>query len=80
MVQAIQDHIHSLNWGYKVQLRQQEIKYYNKYSSFVDKHTLKLVDAKGAEETVTARHIVLATGGRPIYPDIPGARECCITR
>ena len=23
MVQAIQDHIRSLNWGYKVQLRQQ---------------------------------------------------------
>lgn len=79
MVQAIQDHIHSLNWGYKVQLRTQNVKYYNKYASLVDKHTIKLTDNQGKEETVTARNIVLATGGRPIYPDIPGAKECCIT-
>ncbi|XP_066925765.1 thioredoxin reductase 1, cytoplasmic-like [Clytia hemisphaerica] len=79
MVQAIQDHIRSLNWGYKVQLRQQNVKYYNKYASLVDKNTLKLVDRSGKEETVTARNIVLATGGRPIYPDVPGAKECCIT-
>ena len=51
MVAAIQDHIRSLNWGYKVQLRQQNVKYYNKYASLVDKHTLKLVDKKGVEET-----------------------------
>jgi len=80
LVTAIQDHIRSLNWGYKVQLRQQNVKYYNKYASLVDQHTVKLVDNKGAEETVTARNIVLATGGRPIYPDVPGAKECCITR
>lgn len=79
MVQAIQDHVHSLNWGYKVQLRQQNVKYYNKYASFIDKNTLKLTDKSGNEEKITARNIVLATGGRPTYPDIPGAKECCIT-
>lgn len=40
---------------------------------------MKLTDRAGKEETVTARNIVLATGGRPVYPDIPGAKECCIT-
>jgi len=41
----------------------------------VDEHTLKLRDANGNEETVTAEKIVIAVGGRPSYPDIPGARE-----
>lgn len=80
MVQAVQDHIRSTNWGYKVQLHQQNVKYFNKYASLVDKNTLRLIDAKGVEETVTARNIVLAAGGRPLYPDVPGAKECCITR
>lgn len=80
MVQSIQDHIRSLNWGYKVQLRQENVKYYNKYASLVDKNTIKLTDKSGNEETVTAHNVVLATGGRPVYPDVPGAKECCITR
>merc|ERR1712159_798985 len=56
MVQAIQDHIRSLNWGYKVQLRRKNVKYYNKFATLVDKHTVKLVDKKGVEETVSARN------------------------
>lgn len=79
MVQAIQDHIRSLNWGYKVQLRQEKVKYYNKFATLLDKHTIKMVDKSGAEETVTARNIVLAMGGRPAYPDVPGIRENSIT-
>lgn len=80
MVQNIQDHIRGLNWGYKVQLRQQNVKYYNKYASFVNKNTINLTDKSGNVETITARNVVLATGGRPVYPDVPGAKECCITR
>jgi len=79
MVQAIQDHVRGLNWGYKVQLRQKKVKYYNKLASFVDKNTLNLTDKAGNVETITARNIVLAMGGRPSYPNIPGAKECCIT-
>ena len=33
----------------------------------------------GKEEVITAARIVLATGGRPKYPDIPGAREYGLT-
>lgn len=79
MVDAIQDHIKGLNWGYKVALRQEKVKYYNKLASLVDKHTLKLVDKSGAEETVTARNIVLAMGGRPAFPGAPGVQENCIS-
>lgn len=79
MVAAIQDYIRGLNWGYKVQLRTEDVKYYNKYASFVDQHTLTLRDKKGNEETVTARDIVLSTGGRPVYPDVPGLKENSLT-
>jgi hypothetical protein len=56
-----------------------QVTYLNEYASFVDAHTVKTVNKKGAEKTVTAEAFILATGGRPRYPDIPGAREFGIT-
>lgn len=38
-----------------------------------------MTDAQGNIETVTADNIVIATGGRPTYPEIPGAKEHGIT-
>ena len=38
-----------------------------------------MTDANGAKETVKADKIVIATGGRPTYPEIPGAIENSIT-
>ena len=38
-----------------------------------------LQDFKGKEETVTADKIVIAVGGRPSYPGIPGDKEFGIT-
>jgi glutathione reductase (NADPH) len=38
------------------------------FARFVDAHT---VEVNG--ETITADHILIATGGRPSHPDIPGA-------
>jgi glutathione reductase (NADPH) len=33
----------------------------------------------GKATTITARRILIAVGGRPQYPKIPGAQELCIT-
>ncbi|KAA1459817.1 FAD-dependent oxidoreductase, partial [Escherichia coli] len=38
------------------------------FARFVDAHT---VEVNG--EKITADHILIATGGRPVWPDIPGA-------
>ena len=76
---AVQSHIKSLNYGYKTDLTKLKIKYYNCFATFVDKHTVSLDNGKGKIETVTADKIVIATGGRPVYPDIPGAKEYGIT-
>jgi len=50
-------------------------KYFNSYATFSDPHTISLDNGKGKVETVTADKIVIATGGRPSYPGIPGDKE-----
>ena len=64
MVQSIQKHIKSLNWGYKSDLIKLKIKYFNSYATFQDAHTIHLDDGK-TQSTVTADKIVIAVGGRP---------------
>ena len=72
MVSTVQDHIASLNFGYRVQLRDKGVKYENALGRFVGPHELELKDKKGAVRTVTARRIVVAVGGRPKALDCPG--------
>merc|ERR1711908_142890 len=55
------------------------VKYFNSYAKFLDPHTLELDNGKGKVEKVTAAKIVIATGGRPSYPGIPGDKEFGIT-
>lgn len=75
MVGNIQNHIKSLNWGFKADLIKAKCKFFNMYASFIDAHTLELKKANGDTQTVTADKIVIAVGGRPSMPDIPGAKE-----
>ncbi|CAH3022016.1 unnamed protein product, partial [Porites evermanni] len=75
----VQNHIGSLNWGYRVELRDKKILYKNATGKLLDAHTVQAVDKKGKVSQMTAQHIVLATGLRPRYPPIPGAKEYGIT-
>ncbi|XP_078597168.1 thioredoxin reductase 1, cytoplasmic-like [Branchiostoma floridae x Branchiostoma japonicum] len=79
MKEAIQNYIGSLNWGYRVALRDKGVKYENAYAEFVDPHTIKTVNRRGKENTATAERFLVAVGMRPRYPDIPGAKEYGIT-
>lgn len=54
-------------------------KYYNSYATFGDAHTILLDNGKGKKEQVTADKIIIAVGGRPSYPGIPGDKEHGIT-
>jgi thioredoxin reductase (NADPH) len=72
MVSSVQDHISSLNFGYRVSLRDKGVEYKNALGSFVDAHTLLCTDKKGKETRITARRFVIAVGGRPRPLDIPG--------
>jgi len=79
MVNNVQDHVASLNFGYRTELRSANVTYLNVLATFDDEHTVVLTDKKGATTKATAASFVIAVGGRPKYPDIPGDRECCIT-
>jgi len=72
MRQNVQDHIKSLNFKYRVALREAGVTYLNKLGSFVDEHTLKCVDKKGKEELITSARFVVAVGGRPSPIECPG--------
>jgi len=79
MVNNIQDHIGSLNFAYRTELRTKGVTYINSLGTFVDDHTIELTNKKGVKERKTAAKIIVATGGRPKYLGIPNERELCIT-
>jgi len=79
MVGNVQGHIKKQNWKIRVDLRDKDVTYYNEMGSFVDQHTIKGVNKRGKEQIVTANKVVMAMGGRPNYPDIPGASDYAIT-
>jgi hypothetical protein len=63
--ESINNHIGSLNFKYRVSLREKEVSYLNKLAKFTDKHTIEAVDKKGKSTTLTASRFLIATGGRP---------------
>ncbi|KAM3725947.1 Thioredoxin reductase [Dirofilaria immitis] len=76
---AVQNHIASLNWGYRVQLKEKSVTYMNSYATFTGSHELSVKNKKGKVEKVTADRFLIAVGLRPRFPDVPGALECCIS-
>lgn len=75
---SVQDHIKGLNFGYRVQLREQNVTYLNKLGKFISAHEMEVTDAKGKTEVISAARFVICTGGRPTPLDIPGG-ELAIT-
>ncbi|XP_075794842.1 thioredoxin reductase 1, cytoplasmic isoform X3 [Pelodiscus sinensis] len=79
MTEAVQNYIGSLNWGYRVSLREKKVTYENAYGEFVGPHTVKATNNKGKEKLYTAEKFLIATGERPRYLGIPGDKEYCIS-
>ncbi|XP_054718869.1 thioredoxin reductase 2, mitochondrial-like [Uloborus diversus] len=76
---AILGHVRSLNWGHRVQLKQKNVDYFNAKGSFITRNEVEILHKTGKKENFSAENIVIAVGGRPKYPDIPGALEYGIT-
>ncbi len=57
-----------LNGIYERNLEAKGVAYVRGAARFVDEHTLEVNGRR-----LSARHIVIATGGRPAVPDLPGA-------
>lgn len=72
VAEKIQDHIKSLNWGYSKRITSEKITYYNKLARLLGPNKIELKGEDNQTEVVTAKYILIASGGRPIDPDIPG--------
>ncbi|KAM8867681.1 thioredoxin reductase 3 isoform 2-T2 [Synchiropus picturatus] len=79
MKTGVNDYIGSLNWGYRVALRDKNVAYVNAYAEFIEPHKIKATNKRGKESIHSAAKFVLATGERPRYLGIPGDKEYCIT-
>jgi len=79
LASGVQSYVRSLNWGHRVQLNEKEIEYFNGRGSFIDANTVKSVNIRGKETLIRSKHFVISVGGRPSLPNIPGAKELCIT-
>ena len=56
---------------YRGILKNNGVKTYDSRARLVDPHTVELADGT----RLSAKHILIATGGRPVKPDLPGAEH-----
>lgn len=68
----IQNYIRSLNFKYRVRLREKSVQYLNKLATFKDAHTVETVDKRGRVKQITASRFLVAVGGRPAPIDCEG--------
>ena len=68
LVEGREEYINNINQYWDNYVDESGITHINGYASFVDKNT---VTVNG--DQYCAEHIVIATGGRPFVPDLPGA-------
>ncbi|MGZ5848760.1 MAG: glutathione-disulfide reductase, partial [Ramlibacter sp.] len=67
------EEIGRLNRVYQRLLEDAGVRILRGWASFVDAHGVRLETTHGAEH-FSAEHILVATGGTPVTPDIPGAQ------
>lgn len=63
-----QSYIKRIHQSYESSLSTNNVKIINGFARFINAHTIKVNGSK-----LTADHILIATGGRPAWPNIPGA-------
>ncbi|XP_065155963.1 thioredoxin reductase 1, mitochondrial isoform X3 [Atheta coriaria] len=74
----VQNHIKSVNWVTRVELRDKKVEYINGLGAFKDANSVMTMTKQG-ERTLTSKYFLIAVGGRPRYNEIPGAVEYGIT-
>jgi pyruvate/2-oxoglutarate dehydrogenase complex dihydrolipoamide dehydrogenase (E3) component len=79
LVSTVQNHVKSLNFGYRTGLRSANVTYINALAKFKSPHEIAYT-LKDEEKVITGKYILIAVGGRPHIPsDVAGAREYAIT-
>jgi glutathione reductase (NADPH) len=71
---AVNQEVDRLNGVYQRMLDNSKVQLYRDYARFVDPHTLEVGSTK-----VTAERILIAVGGQPMKPDIPGVEHMLVS-
>jgi len=71
----VQNYVKSLNFKYRVALREAGVSYLNKLGTFSGANSMTLTDKKGKTSEITAARFIVATGGRPTSLGIPGGEH-----
>ncbi|WP_309739088.1 MULTISPECIES: glutathione-disulfide reductase [unclassified Chamaesiphon] len=74
MIGAIDNELLRLNGIYQTMLDKSKVEVIPARAKFIDNHTLQVGD-----RTVTAERILIAVGGHPVRPDIPGIEHALIS-
>ncbi|WP_017304082.1 glutathione-disulfide reductase [Spirulina subsalsa] len=67
MIRVVNDEVTRLNGIYQRMLDNSKVTVFRHRATFIDSHTLQV-----GEEKITAERILIAVGGKPVKPNIPG--------
>ncbi|ORZ04090.1 hypothetical protein BCR42DRAFT_429402 [Absidia repens] len=65
-------YVKRLNGIYERNLGNDKVEHVQGWASFVDQHTVRVQRPDGQAVDLKAKHILIAPGGHPVQPDIPG--------
>jgi glutathione reductase (NADPH) len=74
MIAAVNQEVERLNGVYQRLLDNSKVEAFRHYARFVDPHTVAV-----GERTITAEKILIAVGGHPVKPDIPGIEHTIVS-
>lgn len=74
MITAVNNEVTRLNGIYQSMLDKSKVQLFPTYAKFVDSHTLEV-----GEQKITADKILIAVGGYPVKPDIPGIEHTIVS-
>ncbi|MBZ8178654.1 glutathione-disulfide reductase [Oscillatoria salina] len=74
MITGVNQEVERLNGVYDRMLDKANVDFIGGYAKFLDPHTLEIGDRK-----ITADKILIAVGGHPVKPDIPGIEEAIVS-
>jgi glutathione reductase (NADPH) len=74
MIAAVNQEVERLNGVYQRLLDNSKVEVFRHYARFVDPHTVAV-----GERTISAEKILIAVGGHPVKPDIPGIEHTIVS-
>ena len=74
LITAVNQEVDRLNGVYQRMLDGSKVEIFREFASFIDPHTLKV-----GEQKITADKILIAVGGYPVKPQIPGIEHAIIS-